>query len=134
MMRHLSYLIAAVALVACTQSMRAQADSVAPAPATIEITDAKLGTGVENRMVTGEATSFPKDSKVFLWLKVTGAGGASLNVTWKAGDASHSTTLTVGGSPWRTWASKTVGKAGEWKVTVTDEAGSVLKELSFTVE
>jgi hypothetical protein len=104
------------------------------AAATIQITDAKLGTGVENRLLTGEDSTFTADAKVYLWMRITGATGEALTVTWKNGTAIHSTTLNVGGSPWRTWANKTVAKAGEWTVSVADSKGASLKELTFTVK
>ncbi len=102
--------------------------------AAIGITDAKLGTGVENRDLTGEDSTFTKDSKVYLWLRIMNGTGETLTVTWKHGEASHSTTLNIGGSPWRTWANKTVFAAGDWTVSVADSKGTTLKELSFTVK
>lgn len=101
---------------------------------TIEIVDAKLGTGVQDRMITGEAETFPVGSQVFVWLKVTGAGSQDIIVTWKSGTETRSTTLSIGGSPWRTWASKTVRQVGDWRLTVASSDGGVLKEMSFKVE
>src|SRR5687767_13922973 len=43
-----------------------------PGGATAEI---KAGTGVENREVVGEATSFPAGSTVFVWSRVTNGEG-----------------------------------------------------------
>ncbi len=100
----------------------------------IEVTDAKLGTGVQDRAITGEAEKFPKDSQVFVWMKISGGASQDVTVTWKSGDYSKSTTLTIGGSPWRTWAQKNVRQAGDWTVSVTTSDGKVLKELSFKVE
>jgi hypothetical protein len=40
----------------------------------------------------------------------------------------------LGGSTWRTWASKIVRVAGEWTATVTDEQGTVLEEKRFEVK
>ncbi len=99
----------------------------------LEITEAKLGSNVEDRVLTGEDSTFSLGSKVFLWMKITGASSDEITVTWKFGTMTHATTLTVGGSPWRTWATKIVGKAGDWSVSVTDSSGSVLKELSFKI-
>jgi hypothetical protein len=100
----------------------------------IQIVDAKLGTSVENRNVIGEADTFPASSKVFFWLKAAGSTSDSITVTWKHGETSYNTKLFLGGSPWRTWASKTVGSAGEWTVSVSDDMGNVLKEMTFKVE
>jgi hypothetical protein len=100
----------------------------------IQITEAKLGTGVENRELIGEDSTFALSSKVFLWMKVTGGTSDQITVIWKNGETTHPTTLMIGGSPWRTWATKNATKAGEWSVSVTDTAGSVLKEMTFKVE
>jgi hypothetical protein len=62
------------------------------------------------------------------------AAGETLTVNWKVNDQVYPATLSIGGSPWRTWASKTVHIAGEWTVTVTDAAGTALSETKFTVK
>ncbi|MBI5475800.1 MAG: DUF2914 domain-containing protein [Ignavibacteriales bacterium] len=100
----------------------------------IQIIDAKLGKDVKDRELLDEAATFDLKSKVFLWLKVTGATDQALTVIWKHGDMVHATELSIGGSPWRTWASKTAYTAGDWLVTVTDQSGKVLKELNFKVQ
>jgi hypothetical protein len=102
--------------------------------AAIQIIDAKLGTNVQDRMIIDENTTFPLNAKVFVWLKVAGAASETITVKWANGGSTHETQLSIGGSPWRTWANKTVAKAGDWTVTVTDAAGTVLKELNFKVE
>ena len=104
-------------------------------PATdMQIVEAKLGKDVADRVLTGEDSVFTKGSKAYLWMKITGGSQQEITVTWTTGTATHGTTLVVGGSPWRTWASKTVGKAGDWTVTITDNAGKTLKAMSFKVE
>lgn len=99
----------------------------------IKITEAKLGKGVQDRVVTEEATTFTKDSKVYFWMKTSGGTG-ELTVTWKSGSKANTRTLNVGGDPWRTWAYMTAYSAGDWTVSVTDDKGAVLKEMSFKVE
>ena len=100
----------------------------------IQIVDSRLGKDVKDRMVVEEDSTFAKNSAVFLWMKLTGGSSDQITVTWKNGDYSHETTLMIGGSPWRTLASKTVRTSGDWTVTVTDAKGNVLKEMSFKVE
>ena len=117
---------------ACTMHSRAQEGEAAAG--SIQITEAKLGTNVENRELIGEDSTFALSAKVFLWMKVTGGASDQITVIWKNGEMTHSTTLMIGGSPWRTWATKTATKAGEWSVSVTDTAGNVLKEVMFKVE
>jgi hypothetical protein len=100
----------------------------------LQVADAKLGKGVQDRNITEEATTFAVNDKVYLWVKLTGSGSDAVKVNWKVGDSTDTVTLKVGGSPWRTWSSKTAWKAGEWTVTVTDASDQVLKELKFTVQ
>jgi len=100
----------------------------------IQIVDVKLGKDVKDRVLVDEDSTFALNMKVFLWLKVTGATSETLTITWKQGEKSYTTTLNIGGSPWRTWANKTLAKAGDWTVTITDASGNVLKEMSFKVQ
>lgn len=99
----------------------------------LKVEEAVLGTGVEDRMIVGEAKEFTLNEKVYLWIKVAGGPAEDLTVTWKAGGKSYDTKLKIGGSPWRTWAYKTVAVTGAWSVTVSDASGNLLKELTFTV-
>ena len=116
----------------CTMLSRAQEGEAAAGG--LQVAEAKLGTNVENRELTGEDSTFALNSKVFLWMKVAGGASDQITVIWKNGEMTHSTTLMIGGSPWRTWATKTATNAGEWSVSVTDTAGNVLKEMTFKVE
>ena len=102
----------------------------AAAPA-IQVTDAKLGKDVQERQIVDETAEFALNDKVYLWLKVTGAAGETLKVTWKTGDHTYSSELAIGGSPWRTWCYKTAALAGDWSVAVADSKGNILKEMSF---
>jgi hypothetical protein len=98
----------------------------------LEVAEAKLGKGVQDREIVEETATFAVNDKAYLWLRVTGGTGA-VKVTWTNGDFTDSVPLEIGGSPWRTWATKTVWRAGEWKVTVTDSEGNPLKEVTFQV-
>ncbi len=99
-----------------------------------KIAEAKLGKSVVDRNIADETTTFAPGEKAYLWLKVEDAAGETLTVTWKINDQAYPATLSIGGTPWRTWASKTLYIAGEWTVTVTDAAGATLNESSFTVK
>lgn len=107
--------------------------SFLPAFGQMKINEAKLGKDVQNRVVTEEATSFALQSKVFVWVKTSGGTG-ELTANWKNGNHSHTSTLTIGGDPWRTWAYMTAYSAGQWTVSITDDKGTVLKEMTFTVQ
>ncbi|MEX1139885.1 MAG: DUF2914 domain-containing protein [Bacteroidota bacterium] len=100
----------------------------------LEVTEAKLGKSVENRELAEETATFALNDRAYLWMRVTGGPADSISVTWKTGENTHESKLNIGGSPWRTWSYKTCYVAGPWTVTVTDAQGTVLKELTFTVE
>ncbi len=135
MHRIVGFAAIALALTAATvfaQEKSAPAATEKPA-STLTVADAKLGTGVENRQIVGEATTFDLNQKVYLWLELTGGPADSITVTWTTGDKSYKTMLKVGGPTYHTWAYKTVSVAGPWTVSVTDASGSALKQLEFTV-
>jgi hypothetical protein len=100
----------------------------------LQVADAKLGKGVQDRQITEEASTFAVNDKVYLWLKLTGGPAEGVHVNWKVGDSTDTVALKVGGNPWRTWSNKTAWKAGDWTVTVTDAGGQVLKEMTFKVQ
>ena len=98
------------------------------------VTDAKLGKNVVDREITEETTSFAVGEKAYLWLRVEGGTGDTLTVVWKVNDLEFPVDLSIGGSPWRTWATKTLHIAGDWSVTVSDAAGNTLNEATLKVE
>jgi hypothetical protein len=99
-----------------------------------KVTEAKLGKSIVDRKIAEETTTFAPGDRAYLWLKVEDAAGESLTVSWQINGQTFPATLTIGGSPWRTWASKTLLIAGEWTVTVTDSAGTTLNESKFIVK
>lgn len=98
------------------------------------VTQMKLGTAVQDREIVGEDSTFSLGEKVYAWMKVTGASGDSIAVTWKHADISYSTTVYIGSNSWRTWVYKTMSAAGDWTVTAATTTGDVLKEVTFTVK
>ena len=98
------------------------------------VTDAKLGKNVVDRQITDETTTFAVGEKAYLWLRVEGGAGETLKVVWKTADQEYPVDLRIGGSPWRTWATKTLHLPGDWTVTVTDAAGNTLNEATLKVQ
>jgi hypothetical protein len=126
-------IILVIFLVFCASAFVAQARQTEKQSEGIAIIDARFGKDVKDRAIVDEDSIFEFNSKVFLWLKVSGGASDTMTVTWKQGDYTHETKLFVGGNPWRTWASKTASRKGDWTVTVSDPAGTILKELNFKV-
>jgi len=98
------------------------------------VTDAKFGRNVVDREVTDETTTFAVGEKAYLWLRVEGGTDATLTVVWKINDLEFPVDLRIGGSPWRTWSTKTLHLPGEWTVTITDAAGNSLNESTLKVQ
>ena len=98
------------------------------------VTDAKLGKNVVDRQISDETSTFAVGEKAYLWLRVEGGTGETLTVVWKVNDLEFPVDLSIGGSPWRTWATKTLHIAGDWTVTVSDAAGNTLNEATLTVQ
>jgi len=119
-------LLAAFAMVALSVPALAFAQNL--------VTDAKLGKNVVDREITDETTTFAVGEKAYLWLRVEGGTGEVLKVIWKIDDQEYPVDLRIGGSPWRTWATKTLHLAGDWTVTVTDAGGNTLNEASLKVQ
>jgi len=98
----------------------------------------QVGTAVENRDIVGAADSFASSvGKVFCWSRVTGASGTTLKHVWLRNDTEVSAVdLNIGGSPWRTWSSKTIPASwtGDWEVRVVDGNGTTIASKTFKVE
>ncbi len=126
---------AALVSVVLLLSAAVKAQEMKPkAEAKPEVAQLKLGTAVQDREITGEDSTFSLNEKVYAWMRVTGASGDSIMITWKHADLTYSTTVLIGSNSWRTWAYKTMSAAGEWTVTVSTQSGDVLKEVTFTVK
>ncbi len=100
----------------------------------LSVKQAVLGKGIENKKLVDTTNTFNLNDKAYLWMRIVGGPADSITVTWKSGDQTYPSKLNVGGSPWRTWSYKTLYTAGDWTVTVSDAAGTTLKEMSFKVE
>ncbi|MEM7417315.1 MAG: DUF2914 domain-containing protein [Gemmatimonadota bacterium] len=95
-----------------------------------------LGTAVVDRMIEGEADEFsPEIGTLFLWSRVSGAEGTTIQHVWIHGPHEDTVELTIGGSPWRTWSSRNIPPewTGEWRVEVRDAQGTVLDTVRFMI-
>lgn len=130
-----------VLLVAAVASSSAQAATAQVETAQVETAqepavEAEVATAIVDRVPEGAATEFPADvGELYVWSNVTNAGGTSIQHVWMHDGNEYPVTLAVGGSPWRTWSSKTItpDMTGEWQVEIRAQDGTVLETLSFTV-
>jgi len=134
-------LITPVLLLGLAGSLAAQ-DSTArpaapPAPASNVNVEAVLARTLVDRAPQDTGSAFPDSvGTVVLWMRVTGANGQTLHHVWFHGDDQvGDVSLTISGSPWRSWSRKTIpaDAKGAWHVEIRDETGAVLKRLDFTV-
>ena len=103
------------------------------APANLSIPSFGVGTGVQNRQLVGEATSFPAGTRVFFWTRVLGGrNGDTIRHVWlHEGRVIAGTELRIGGSHWRTQSKKTLRALGRWTAEARDAAGNVLARAEF---
>ncbi len=102
----------------------------------IKVDKIVAATSVDKLEPVGENTEFDASvGTVYCWTKVSAKTvPATIKHVWYLGDKKvfeHSLDLKFPST--RTWSSKSV-KSGSWKVDVTDEAGTVLSSVTFTVK
>ncbi len=102
--------------------------------AAASISEAKIGTGIVDREIAEETSTFALDETAYLWMRVVGGAGETVTVTWSNGDQSFDVPLSIGSDSWRTWSSKVLHLPGEWVVTVTDSSGATLHQSTLTVQ
>jgi hypothetical protein len=119
-----------------------QEQQAEPQPATtstLVIEEGVICTGVVDRVPQGAAEVFTPDvGKLICFTKVSGAApGTVIKHLWyRAENLLHTQELAIGGSPWRTWSSKTVSPdmTGEWKVEIRDADDNLVTTLNFAVQ
>lgn len=122
-------LVTVMALVAIGLALPGQAE----AQVTVEV---EIAAQIVDRMPQDAGSSFPIDvGEVFCWTRVIDGVDTELQHVWIHGEMEFPVPVEIGGSPWRTWTSKTIPPAwaGEWRVEIRDGAGAVLATRSFTV-
>lgn len=98
------------------------------------VSEAKLGTDIVDRQISGETTTFSLNDTAYLWMRVVDSGGEAVTVTWSNGDESWDVSLNIGSDSWRTWSSKILHLPGEWTVTISDASGNNLHQSNLTVQ
>jgi hypothetical protein len=102
----------------------------------LKVEKAVAATSVEDREPVGEATEFEASvGKVYCWSKIAAETvPTTIKHVWYQGEQKvFEKDLDIKFPSTRTWSAKTI-QAGSWRVDITDEAGTVLDSVSFTVK
>jgi len=130
-------MIAALAASAAADPKTNDANDTPPAvtAGTTASADVHAGTGVEHRVLIGEAAEFTAGTKVWVWSRITGGEpGTMVTHVWKRdGKAVWTAHLAVGSKKWTTYSRRTL-KAGAWTVDVVDAGGATIGTVAFTVK
>lgn len=100
------------------------------------VTEAVAAARIIDRKPEGRSP-FPDGSEVNIFTRIDNPGGhvRTIRHQWHYGGSRRSNVaLKVKGTTWRTWSTRAVYGTGAWRVDIVDEAGTVLKSVSFTVE
>ncbi len=114
----------------------AQEKAAKPAGQGLQVEKAVAATTVEGREPVGESKEFQASvGTIYCWTKVTApTTPATIKHLWYLGDHKvFEKDLALKYPSTRTWSAKSV-KAGNWRVDVTDESGTVLTSVGFTVK
>ncbi len=116
------------------------ADKPAAAPAPAQpagsVARSQLTSAIQNNEPVDKITTLGNDqTRIYFFTDVRNLGGQKITHRWEhKGKVMSEIPLEVGGSPWRTYSSKTLDPSwtGEWKVTAVDDAGNTLSATTFT--
>ena len=96
--------------------------------------EVKVGTGVENHEIVGEAATFPTGTTVWVWSRVVNGEGNVKHVWKRDGKDVWTATLPVGSKRWSTQSRRAITTAGSWSVDVQTDAGASIGTVSFTIQ
>ena len=104
----------------------------------LTVEQATICKNVINRVPVDAGKSFPVSvGKLFCFTKIVGANHSTeiIHVWYFDGTERDRITLSVGGSPWRTYSSKRLrlNDVGPWHVDVLDAGGNLLDSVAFIV-
>ncbi len=129
--------VALAALSLSTLPAAAQEPAAEAGPA-IEVTEAVIATGVEDRQPVGVADSFGADVERLYFYTIFEGDFPETQVehVWlRDGEEVARVLLRPRGPRWRTWSSKAIAPdwTGEWEAQVVGPDGEVLASASFTI-
>ena len=95
-------------------------------------------TAIDQREPVDRIDSLGNDhDRVFYFTEFVGVGGRQLTHRWEyEGEVKAEVPISIDGPRWRAYSSKNLagGWLGEWKVSVVDETGNVVRTDSFVYE
>lgn len=114
------------------------AEAVAQDGSSLDVTDAVLTTGVEDRQPVDTISTVPADvGQVYLWTHLTGGRGelAVAHVWYHRDQEMARVPVRIMGPSWRTWTSKRILPewTGSWRVDVAGPDDAVLETVTFQV-
>ena len=129
--------VSRIAVLAVFAVIVALAGSVYAASFTVDRME--IAGGLENKKPAGIASSFPAtQEKVFCYIELGNIPQATkVTYVWTLGlnEMAKVTQDVKKSNRWRTWCSKSIGgMKGDWKVDILDEAGTVVKSATFTIQ
>lgn len=133
MNRQISALLCAIVALALAAT---QVRTAKAADTDLTVTKVVAATSVSNLDPVGENTEFPASvGMVSVWSKISAKTVPTTikHVWYFGGTKVFEQSLDIKFSSTRTWSTKSV-KPGSWKVDVTDEGGTVLSSVSFSVK
>lgn len=104
----------------------------------LAVEQAVVSVDIANREPVDPGDSFPASvARLYCFTKIAGAENPTdITHVWYFGDIERARiTLTVGGSPWRTYSSKRLlpNEVGPWHVDILDVFGNTMKTVRFDV-
>jgi hypothetical protein len=135
-------LMSAVAVATLSLSPFVRAEDAPAAPDTTAKPSAESGakaevkaaTGIENRMPTGEASTFAPGTLIYVWSQVTGANGKEVEHVWKRdGKEFRRAKFNIGSKRWSMNSRMPKAAKGSYVVEVV-LGEEKIGEVSFTVE
>ena len=101
----------------------------------LRVAESAVGLRLVGTSLEGEGDRFHAGQRVTFATRVLGGGaGDSIRHVWlRDGKVEQSIRLRLGGTSWRTFSTKTLGRPGAWAVEARDEQGRVLARADLSV-
>jgi hypothetical protein len=93
----------------------------------------KVGTGVEQHKLVGQAATFPAGTTVWAWSRISN-GPKAVKHVWKLdGTVVWTATLPVKSSKWSTMSRRLMSKPGHYEVELTTDDDQPIEKTAFDI-